>query len=101
MKTESTIVHMIDSDKMVSIDQLDPNNPYKNLGCFLCPTNNQNLTYEQLFESVTAWVNSILGSSLTSHDIIHAYNVNLLPNLIYRLAASSLSPKQCDALMKP
>ena len=89
--TKDLLVHMIDSDKMVRIDQLDPNNPHKNLGCFLCPTNNQSLTYEQLFESVTTWVNSILGSSLTSHDIIHAYNVNLLPNLIYRLAASSLS----------
>ena len=99
--TKDLHVHMINSNTMVCIDQLDPDNPHKNLGYFLCPTNNQSMTYKQLFESITAWINSIIGSSLTPHGIVHAYHVNLLPNLIYRLAASSLSEKQCNALMKP
>ena len=94
-------VHMIDSETLVTIDQLDPNDPHKNLGCHLSPTGNQHQTYKQLLEASTAWANSVLGSALTPQDIVQSYHCNLLPGIIYRLAAASLSPTQCDLIMKP
>ena len=94
-------VHMIDSETLVTIDQLDPNDPHKNLGCHLAPTGNQHQTYKQLLEASTAWANSVLGSILTPQDIVHSYHCNLLPGIIYRLAAASLSSAQCDLIMKP
>ena len=85
-------VHMIDSENLVTIDQLDPDDAHKNLGCHLAPTGNQYKIYKQLLEATTAWFNSILGSTLTPQDIVHLYHCNLLPGIIYRLAAASLTP---------
>ena len=73
---------MIDDDRLVNIEQLDPDNPHINLGCHLAPTGNQHETYKQLLEATTARANSVWGTKLSPTDIVHSYHCNLLPGLI-------------------
>ena len=75
--TKDLHVHMIDSNTMARIDQLDPNNPHKNLGCFLCPTKYQSMTYKQLLNP------SLPGSTQSSGHLSHLMILSMPTISIY------------------
>lgn len=88
------------SGKMVPLRQLDPSTPHKNLGYLLVPDGDQSAMFEMILEYVQNWQSKITNSFLWPHEIILSYRSTLVPQIRYRLAATSLSYEQCDFMMK-
>lgn len=84
----------------VSLGQLDPNDPWKTLGCFICPTGNQKEIIKQLLHYATHWEKSVNQSTLSPDEVKYSYHTVLLPQITHRLAASYLTPKQCETIMQ-
>ena len=93
------VVTGIDNEPVI-LDQLDPNVPRRTSGCFICPTGNQKETLKQIMEYATHWAKSISTSTLNPDEVKLSYHTVLLPQTTYRLAASYLSPEQCETIMQ-
>lgn len=89
-----------ESNEAVSIKHLDVSDPHKTLGYYLSPAGCQEALYDVLYHFASKWASSVHGSHLTPNEINLSYHTVLLPQLTYRLAASSLSYIQCDNIMK-
>ena len=84
----------------VQIDQLDVNDPWRSLGYFINPTGTQDELFKCVQAYVTEWCSRIRTSKLFPNEIILSYFTVLVPQVTYRLAASSFTYEQCDSLMR-
>jgi len=84
----------------VEIEQLDVNDPWRSLGYFINPTGSQSQLFKCVEGYVDEWCNRIRTSKLFPNEIILSYFTVLVPQVTYRLAASSFTFEQCDKLMK-
>jgi len=73
---------------------------HKTLGCYVSPTMNQTKQKKELIKKCEAWVQRVAASFLRGHEKLLAYDSVLLRQLEYRLAASCLTKKDCDEIMK-
>ena len=89
-----------ETNEVVSIKHLDGKVPHKTLGYYLSPSGCQEALYDVLMHFSRKWAKSVSNSTLTPNEIILSYHTVLLPQLTYRLAASSLSFAQCEKIMK-
>ena len=88
------------SGKMVPIQQLDPSTPHKNLGYLLVPDGDQTAMFELILGHVQDWQSKVSNSILWPNEVVRSYKTVLVPQVRYRLAATSLSYEQCDFMMK-
>lgn len=88
------------SGKLVPIKQLDPTTPHKNLGYLLVPDGDQTPMFEFILSHVQDWQAKVTNSILWPHEITLSYRSVLVPQVRYRLAATSLTYEQCDFMMK-
>ena len=100
LPTELTIQSAIDGVP-VEIEQLDINEKWRSLGYFINPTGSQARLLQCVRNYVDDWCSHIRSSKLFPNEIILSYFTVLVPQVTYRLAASSFTYEQCDALMKP
>ena len=89
-----------DTKDVVSTKHLDATIPHETLGYYLSPSGCQEALLDVLIHFATKWASSVKSSSLSPHEIILSYHTVLIPQMTYRLAASSLTYPQCDKVMK-
>ena len=99
LPTSLTINSAIDGVP-VEIDQLDVNDPWRSLGYFINPTGCQSELYKCVKNYVVERCTRIATSKLFPNEIILSFFTVLVPQVTYRLAASSFSYEQCDSLMR-
>ena len=74
--------------------------PWRSLGYFINPTGTQDELFKCAQAYVTEWCSRIRTSKLFPNEIILSYFTVLVPQVTYRLAASSFTYEQCDSLMR-
>ena len=86
------------SSEKIEIKRMESSTAHRTLGYFISPEGNYDVQINNLVEMAQQWSTKIQLSNLTGYQIVKAYQSVLLPQIQYRLAASSLSYQQCDRL---
>jgi len=73
---------------------------HKTLGCWVSPSLNQTKQKEEVIKKCEQWVQRVAASHLKAHEKLLAYDMVLLRQIEYRLAASCFSREDCDEIMK-
>lgn len=86
--------------RAMEIKLLNPEESRKMLGVHMAPNNKQKGQTDALCKKAKIWGTNVKKNYLNVYDASLAYTNGLLPSVEYPIGVSSLSPNQCDKIMK-
>ncbi len=85
----------------VAVPRIDPHTAYRTLGVYISPSGLQAQQLKHLREHSVKYYSAISTSSLTPAEVFLSYTLYLIPKLLYPLACTSLTEKQCRFIQAP
>ncbi len=91
----------ISGTSRVALDRLDMHEARETLGVFIAMNGNQIAMTQELWEKACLWADRIRTGHFTHAEAWYSLQFCIMKSLEYPLAASSLSKKDCEKIMKP
>jgi len=104
INTHEAPVHLQVADatgQLTQIPQLEPSKAHQTLGVCITPGRNLQIEFDYFYSVTKDWQAKMSKAKLTHNDAQFSLQCTILQKLVYPLAVTTFTAKQCYCIMQP